>query len=146
MIILDTDILSMFAKTEALNVLVEFMGRENIRMTPAIAEEISVPLQYGYDFSLQVLSQIPIVPIGVQVVEELGRLQTIGATIGKRFLLLTTFGIFAQNRGVEVIYLQAILRVIWVSGIRTKAGVRELLEQIKNADRLVRRDGNENFR
>ena len=44
-VLVDTDILSMFAKIEALAVLVEFFGREQIGMTPAIAEEALIPLQ-----------------------------------------------------------------------------------------------------
>lgn len=50
MLIIDTDILSMFAKADALDVLMLLFGREQIGMTPAIADEITVPLQYGYDF------------------------------------------------------------------------------------------------
>ena len=67
MIIVDADILSMFAKAGSLNVLIEFFGKEQIGMTPAIADEISVPLQYGYSFPLQILSQIPVVPISKSV-------------------------------------------------------------------------------
>jgi hypothetical protein len=37
MIIVDTDILSMFAKAKALNVLVELIGRERIGMISTIA-------------------------------------------------------------------------------------------------------------
>ena len=50
-IIVDTDILSMFAKVDALSVLVEFFGNERVGMTPAIADEASIPLQYGHVFS-----------------------------------------------------------------------------------------------
>jgi len=43
---------------------------------------------------------------------------------------------FGQDQGVQVISLQAILRGIWQSGLRRKAEVRELLEQIRKADNL----------
>ncbi len=78
MIIVDTDILSMFAKAEALHVLMEFVGSDHIGMTPAISDEISVPLQYGYSFPLQVLSQIPVVPRSETVGKECLQLHITG--------------------------------------------------------------------
>jgi len=42
----------------------------------------------------------------------------------------------AQDQGVQVISLQAILRGLWLSGMQSKAEVRELLERIKKADYL----------
>ena len=50
MVILEADILSMFAKVDAVDVFGELLGRERVAMTPAIRDEISVPLQYGYTF------------------------------------------------------------------------------------------------
>lgn len=47
MLIVDTDILSMFAKVDAIDVLIKLVGEEHIGMTPAIVDEISAPLQYG---------------------------------------------------------------------------------------------------
>jgi len=43
---------------------------------------------------------------------------------------------FAQDQGVQVISLQAILRGLWLSGTRSKGEVKELLERIKKADYL----------
>jgi hypothetical protein len=42
MLIVDTDILSMFAKADALDMLIEFGGQEQIGMTPAIAYEYKI--------------------------------------------------------------------------------------------------------
>ncbi|MCP4404513.1 MAG: hypothetical protein GY801_45330 [bacterium] len=82
MVIIDTDILSMFAKADALSVLVEFFGNEHIGMTPAIADEASIPLQYSYDFPLQILTQIPSVSLSKAVVQESIRLQTQATFLG----------------------------------------------------------------
>ncbi len=151
MIIVDTDILSMFAKAEALHVLMEFVGSDHIGMTPAISDEISVPLQYGYSFPLQVLSQIPVVPISETVGKECLQLHITAAFLGRgereaiAFCKIenamfatndSTARKFAQTQGVAVISLQAILRGIWISGIRAKADVKTLLDRIKVADYL----------
>jgi hypothetical protein len=42
----------------------------------------------------------------------------------------------ARSRDVQVISLQAILRGLWVSGMRSKADVRDLLDRIEGADNL----------
>jgi hypothetical protein len=44
-VVVDADILSMFAKADAVDVLRDFLGRERIAMTPAIRAEVSAPLQ-----------------------------------------------------------------------------------------------------
>jgi hypothetical protein len=73
----------MFAKVDALDLLLKFLGKSQIGMTPAIADEVLVPLQYGYDFPVQILTQIPIVPISASVGEESVRLQLETAKLGR---------------------------------------------------------------
>ena len=151
MIIIDADILSIFAKVDAVDILKEFLGEERVAMTPAIRDEISIPLQYGYEFPKAVLSQIPVVPLTGQAWQEYEGLRAKGFSLGKGELEAIAFckaekalfatndsaaRKFAQEHGVQVISLQALLRGLWQSGIRSKAEVRELLEHIKEADYL----------
>lgn len=149
--IIDADILSMFAKVDAVDVLEGFLGKGRVAMTPAIRDEISTPLQYGYTFPKAVLSRIPIIPLTGHAWQEYERLWTIGLSLGKGELEAIAFcraeealfatndsaaRKFAQAQGVQVISLQAILRGLWLTGVRSKAGVKELLEDIKKADYL----------
>jgi predicted nucleic acid-binding protein len=150
-VVIDTDILSMFAKVDGIGILMDFFGSGRAVMTPSIRDEISIPLQYGYAFPNSVLSQIHVIPLSGQAWEEHERLRTIGASLGKGELeavaICKTEGMlfatndviarkFAQDQGVQVISLQAILRGIWQSGLRSKAEVRELLERVRKADNL----------
>lgn len=64
-VVVDADILSMFAKADALEWVEELAGRGRAVMTPAIQDEISVPLQYGYAFPKAVLSRIPVLPLSL---------------------------------------------------------------------------------
>ncbi|GAK58494.1 hypothetical protein U27_05468 [Candidatus Vecturithrix granuli] len=151
MLIIDTDILSMFAKAGALDVLVMFFGKDQIGMTPAIADEIAVPLQYGYDFPSQILAIIPVVSINRNIAEntvkfglsstKLGRgeREAIAFCQAENACFATNDVVarkFAQEQGVNVFSLQAILRALWVSGVKTKADVHILLQRIKLADAL----------
>lgn len=101
----------MFAKVEAVDLLGEFLGREAMAMTPAIRDEISAPLQYGYTFPRAVLSRVPVVPLAGLAWQEHERL---------------------LERGTS----QAILHGLWQSGTRSQSEIRALLERIKRADYL----------
>lgn len=150
MVVVDTDILSMFAKADAIKVLQELLGKDQIGITPAIADELSIPLQYGYTFPIQIFSQIPVVSMNTLVTEELARLR-LNTTLGRgekeaiAFCKMETAKFatndrlaqqFAQNYGVSIISLQAILRGLWASGMMTTVEVWELLEQIRQTDHL----------
>ncbi len=150
-LIVDTDILSMFAKVGALDTLVALVGQEVIGITPAIADEIAIPLQYGYAFPREVLSKIPVVPMSLQVMERATQLRLENTALGRGEREAIAFcqievaqlstndkvaRTFAQSQDVQVISLQALLRTLWLSGVRSQTEVRILLEQIKQADKL----------
>lgn len=151
MVILDADILSMFAKVDAVQLLGELFGKERVAMTPAIRDEISVPLQYGYRFPQAVLSQIPVVLLTRRAWQYHEEWWATGASLGKGELEGMAFcraeaalfatndsaaRAFAQREGVHVLSLQAILRGLWRSGMRSSEEVWKLLERIKKADGL----------
>lgn len=55
--LIDTDILSIFAKTDALPILCRLFQWQRLPVTPAVLDEILVPLDYGYDFPRQILAR-----------------------------------------------------------------------------------------
>jgi len=150
MVVFDTDVLSMFAKIDAVDLLKDLFGEKAI-ITPKIKDEISVPLEYGYTFPLKVISTIESVPLSNDVLEEYGRLQK-SLSLGKGELeaiayckvekcIFVTNDIkareFAKSEGVSVISLQAVLRALWKAKIKSKEEVRQILERIKAADNLA---------
>ena len=149
MIVFDTDILSMFAKIDAVDLLKHLFGKTAI-ITPKIRDEISVPLEYGYSFPLKVFSTIKTVPLSDQALEEYIRLQG-NLSLGKGELEAIAYCktekcAFASNDikarkiaksgGVSVISLQAILKALWKKKIRSKKEIKQILEKIKKADNL----------
>lgn len=150
MVVFDTDVLSMFAKIDAVDLLKDLFGEKAI-ITPKIKDEISVPMEYGYTFPLKVISTIESVPLSNDVLEEYGRLQK-SLSLGKGELeaiayckvekcIFVTNDIkareFAKSEGVSVISLQAVLRALWKAKIKSKEEVRQILERIKAADNLA---------
>lgn len=110
-IVLDTDILSMFAKVEAVSMLKDLFGEGNLAITPGIEEEISIPLDYGYDFPSKALSKVETIPL--------------------------TDEALSKHRQLLVVSFQGILRALWESGLKTKKEVKSILEEIEKADNLA---------
>jgi len=150
MVVFDTDVLSMFAKIDAVDLLKDLFGEKAI-ITSKIKDEISVPMEYGYTFPLKVISTIESVPLSNDVLEEYGRLQK-SLSLGKGELEAIAYckvekyifvindikaREFAKSEGVSVISLQAVLRALWKAKIKSKEEVRQILERIKAADNLA---------
>ena len=90
-IVIDTDILSMFAKVGAMHILGALLGQGRIVMTPAIHDEITAPLQYGYTYPSEVLTQVPVAPLTEQIWREYERLWTLRPSLGKGELQAIAF-------------------------------------------------------
>ncbi len=151
-IILDTDILSMFAKVDAITLLKDLFGEEKLAITPGIEEEISIPLEYGYKYPSRVLSEIRTIPLTEnallkckQLLQErtnLGKGETEAISICKieGYTFATNDFVarkFAKKQKVQVFSLQSILRAIWKVGLKSKEEVRKLLKEIVESDNLM---------
>ncbi len=151
-VVVDADILSMFAKVDAVDMLESLLGSEQMVMTPAIRDEIAAPLQYGYGFPQRLLGRVSVVSLTDQARQIYEQIWTAGSPLGEGELEAIAFckseGAFfatndqiaqdyAQDQGVKVLSLQTLLREMWSSGMYSKAQVRELLEHIKIADYLI---------
>lgn len=150
MIVFDTDILSMFAKIDAVDIL-KCLFDEKVVMTPKIRDEISVPMEYGYTFPLKAISTIKTVPLSNQALEEYerfrgnlrlgkGELESIAYCKTEKCIFATNdikARRFAKREGVAVISLQAILEALWKKKIKSKKEVKQMLERIKEADNLT---------
>lgn len=61
-IILDTDIISTFAKIDRLKLLKNIFS-EHLRITLEIYDELSVPLNFGYDFPEKIYDEIDVISL-----------------------------------------------------------------------------------
>jgi len=67
--LIDTDILSIFAKADGLSILCRVLKRESLPITPRVLDELLVPLEYGYGFPQDILSRADVVPATVEEYE-----------------------------------------------------------------------------
>ncbi len=151
-VVVDTDILSMFAKAHALDALIQAFRFLKPVITPAIRAEITVPLQYGFTFPWDVLQHFETVelpqesmkmymrflerftPVGRGELEAIAYCRETGALFSTNDRKAREF---ALNQGINVVSLQAILRSLWEVHGWTKGDVQRLLERLQKADRLL---------
>lgn len=147
MIIFDTDILSIFAKISRLELIKKLFG--TIYITPMIREELTVSLEYGYNFPKDILDNSSVI---IPTVEEIGLYNEFKVRLGKgeaeaisiaknRKLSFATNDKVAQKaakeNGVGIISLQAILKALIKRQILTLNELNEIINDIRSRDNLV---------
>lgn len=148
-IVLDTDIASVFAKVEKIDLLSQLFGKRELCITPKVYEELLVPLRYGYDFPNRIFNRCRlIIPTSEEIGEftdlllrepKLGRGELDSVVVCKSrnytFAAIDRVSLdFAKAQKVKTISLHSILRALWISGNLSKEQVLDLIRQIEEKD------------
>ncbi len=150
-LLLDTDILSMFAKVDALDLLVQLLGCDQLPVTLGVFNEIAAPLEFGYDYPAKVFAVVEVIlmkPEEFNLCECLrleGRVSLTDAEMiaicqsrGWRFVTMDRVATRrAAERNVVTMDLQALLKGIWAKGLLSKGELRGLAERMEKADRTT---------
>lgn len=148
-VIFDTDILSAFAKSDALQLLKKLFSKQDVYITPEIYEELSIPIDYGHSFPLKIYKEFKIInpdETEQEMYREFlrgnrrigkGELEAISICINRKYYFSSMDEAaisFAEASNVITISLHSILRSFWESGILKKEEVRELISKIEQKD------------
>ncbi len=149
-IIFDTDIISTFAKIDKLDLLENIFPKDNLKITSEIYEELSVPLDYGYNFPKKIYDKLEILPLNKKeqklyqnlILEnetlDKGELEAITACIERKHLVFSSLDDqalkFAREKGVDTLSLHSILRIGFKNSIIDKENVKEIIEEIEEKD------------
>lgn len=148
-IIIDTDIASAFSKIQCLNDLLNIFSNHSFYITPRIFEELSVPLEFGYAFPLAIFESIDVFYPNEEENKAYQDILLVNRSIGKGELeaicvcksrgfvfssMDATALRFALSLKVDILDLHAILRAFWMSGMKTKDEVREIIRDLEEKD------------
>lgn len=148
-IIIDTDIASAFAKIGRLNLLKDLFSKHLVFITPRIFEELSVPLDYGYKFPLDIFDSFDVLNPTGEENEAYRELIVINRVLGKGeleaisicksrgyvFSSMDSAALrFAISMNVETLELHSILRALWKSGMKSKDEVRAIIRALEEKD------------
>jgi len=146
--LLDADILSIFAKANALALLRQLLGCDRLPMTTGVFNEIVVPLEYGHDFPRRILAVADTVLMSADEVASFEALRLEGkvsaadaeivAICQQRGWVYVTMdrvaAHYAEKQGVRAVDLHALLKAVLSGGLLTEDQLRVLVEQMERAD------------
>ena len=154
-VILDADIVSAFAKIECLELLLDLLSKHPVFITPRIFEELSVPLDYGYIFPLDIFSRLDVLyPTEDEngayqemlvTNRSLGRGELEAISICKSrscvFSSMDRAALrFAESVDVEILELHSILLALWKSGRKSKDEVKAIIRELEDKDNTLIKD------
>ncbi len=154
MILLDTSILSSFARVGALDLLWELFPRSPVGITPAVLREILEAVALGRAWlaqipglvqggRLQLAAPTPAEILASEALPDslgLGEREAIALCKAHRWVFLTNdrrARNFCTEVAVEAFDAAALLRLLWTAGVRSKKFVRALLQRMEETEGLV---------
>lgn len=152
---------SVFAKIKRLELLKRLFSKHRIVITPEIYEELATSLDYGYTFPLDIFRYFEVLYPSKEESKEYQRLLIEKRRLGKGeleaisickhrgyvFSLIDSAALkFAEEDGVETIWLHSILRSLWGSGLQSKDEVRNIITEIGKKDNTRIKDVETIFR
>lgn len=148
-IIFDTDIASTFAKVEKIKILKQLFSKYNVVITPKIHEELTVPLNFGYTFPLNIFKNFGLVYPSKKEEQDYLKLSLNEVKLGKgeleAIIICKTRGYifssldkvalsYATREGIDTIQLHSILKAIWKSGLQSRDDIKKIIKDIEEID------------
>ena len=156
-ILLDTDVLSAFAKISGLELMNELFSGEEMLIANGVYEELAYIRESGYDFVDQILGFVRNTPMNKEELDVYhsflkrtnlgkGELQCIAVCIVRGYPFITNdrkARNFASAKGVVTWDIPDILKALWMTGIKSKEDVASLMELLERKDLMVIKNKNQ---
>ncbi|MBE0426222.1 MAG: hypothetical protein IBX72_06210 [Nitrospirae bacterium] len=151
-IIFDTDIVSMFAKANSLDILFVLLSGSKLFITPKIKDELSIPLEYGYSFPEDIFKKFGVIIPDIDDYTEYERLKALYPYLGKGELEALAIAkkkgcILAVNdqkafevslkEGITSINIHTMLKALLKKKILNKEEISVLINKLEKSDNAV---------
>jgi len=154
MILVDTNVLSTFARVDALPLLWELFTDRPLSVTPAIFREVLEAISQGCTWLADIPALVKrgriqlVSPTAADVLAAEGLADSLGGGEREAIALCKKHGWafvtndrrarnYCREVGVEVFDLAGLLRAIWVTNLRSKKFVAKLVRRIEDVETLV---------
>jgi hypothetical protein len=146
--LLDTDILSIFAKADALPLLCRFFKCERLPITPGVFSELLIPIEYGYDFPHRILAIADVLTMTAEEIEDYkvlrlrGKLSAADAELislckhrGWLYVAMDRVALrCAEEQGVHTVDLHALLKAMLAAKLLDRQELRDLIDRMERED------------
>lgn len=153
-LIFDTDILSTFAKANAIQFLEKLYSNDNLYITATIIEELKVPKEFGYDFPDMVFNSKKFKTVNLNEHEikkfkegllkqnnlHKGEVEALIICKNREYVFSSSDSgalKFAKTNGIKVIELHTILKALWYFNVISKQEVQNLIDVMEKKDNMV---------
>lgn len=153
MIIVDTDVLSAFAKIGQLDALQALFSVEVLNIPPGVLTEIKISLDAGYADACEIFQRclrgsiqlVLLTDDEIALKEQLpdnfgeGEAEAIAICQNRNLPLLTNekrIFQYCQQHGILCFRLPAVLRALWDNGVTKKEGVRKMIDDLMGKDNM----------
>ncbi len=158
-ILLDTDVLSAFAKIRELKLISDLFPDDEILIPDGVYEELMHIKELGYGFVDDIFNFVKDAPMIQDELEAYhsflsstnlgkGELQCIAICVLRNYPFITNdkkAKNFAREKNVKAWDIPDILKALWKTKIKTKDEVAVLMDMLEQKDRMVIKDKNRIF-
>jgi len=147
--LLDTDILSLFAKADAIDLLLRLLHVDSLTITQGVFNELAVPIEYGYQFPYRVFANSTTVSLSpeelaihatlrLEGVVSVADAEQVAICQVRNWIYITMDQVAArtaQQHGVRTIGLHSLFRAFRQASILDDDDLRALLDEMERLDR-----------
>ncbi len=156
-VIVDTNILSTFAKIEKLELLFEIMDREELYISTSVLHELDIAENIGYDFVQIIFDYIDEERISILSMDDeesdlfldlpdsfgRGERESVSISKSRDYIFVsneTRVKNYCDRNDIDIVDLPTLLRRAWKIGLKEKETVKKIIEEIENKDDIIFKD------
>lgn len=156
-ILIDTNILSTFAKIKRLELLFEIMDRKELYISTSVLHEIDMAENMGYDFVQIIFDYIDKERISIISMDDKetdlyldlpdsfgrGERESVAISKSRDYIFVsneTRVKNYCDRNDIDIVDLPTLLRRSWKTGLKEKETVKEIVGEIENKDNIIFKD------
>ncbi|MGM0405147.1 MAG: hypothetical protein ACQEQM_03290 [Thermoplasmatota archaeon] len=156
-VLVDTNILSTFAKIKRLELLFKIMDREELYISTSVLHELDIAENIGYDFVQTIFDYIDKERISILSMDDeesdlflnlpdsfgRGERESVAISKSRDYIFVsneTKVKNYCDRNDIDIVDLPTLLRRAWKVGLKEKETVKNIVEEIEDKDNIIFKD------
>ena len=156
-VLVDTNILSTFAKIKRLELLFKIMDRGELYISTSVLHELDIAENIGYDFVQTIFDYIDKERISILSMDDeesdlflnlpdsfgRGERESVAISKSRDYIFVsneTKVKNYCDRNDIDIVDLPTLLRRAWKVGLKEKETVKKIVEKIENKDNIIFKD------
>ncbi len=156
-VLVDTNILSTFAKIKRLELLFKIMDRGELYISTSVLHELDIAENIGYDFVQTIFDYIDKERISILSMDDeesdlflnlpdsfgRGERESVAISKSRDYIFVsneTKVKNYCDRNDIDIVDLPTLLRRAWKVGLKEKETVKNIVEEIEDKDNIIFKD------